>query len=103
MPYANRPSEGETQVQENSWAAVPWFDISTLPLLQAYLLMLSQDEFTALLQRYAAGQGTADDQHLLGRWLAQPAAAGQPALTEEELTQIRITMWRHIEQATKGS
>jgi len=64
--------------------------------------MLSQDEFTALLQRYAAGQSTATEQHVLNQWLAQPAASGQPELTEEELTQVRAAMWQCIEEATKA-
>jgi len=65
--------------------------------------MLSQDEFTALLQRYVAGQGTAADHHLLDQWLAQLAAPSQPDLTAEELAQVRAAMWRRVEEATKGA
>lgn len=64
--------------------------------------MLSQDEFTAMLQRYAAGQSTATEQHVLNQWLAQPAAPGQPQLPEEELMQVRTAMWQRIKEATKG-
>ncbi len=62
--------------------------------------MLSQEEFSALLQRYAAGQGTAADQHLLDQWLAQPASPNRLNLTAEELAQVRLTMWQRVAEAT---
>lgn len=63
--------------------------------------MLSQDDFTAMLQRYVAGQSTAAEQHLLNCWLTQAAEPAQPELTVEEVTQVRAAMWRRIEEATR--
>lgn len=63
--------------------------------------MLSQEEFSALLQRYAAGQDTAADQHLLDQWLAQPARTSRPDLTAEELTQVRLAIWQRVAEATR--
>jgi hypothetical protein len=63
--------------------------------------MLSQDEFTALLQRYLAGQHTVAEHHLLMQWLTQAAAPGQSELTAEELTQVRAALWRRIDEATQ--
>jgi hypothetical protein len=63
--------------------------------------MLIQDEFTALLQRYLAGQHTVAEHHLLIQWLTQTAALGQSELTAEELAQVRATLWRRIDEATQ--
>jgi hypothetical protein len=63
--------------------------------------MLSQDEFTALLQRYLAGQHTVAEHHLLVHWMAQAAKPGQSELTAEELAQVQAAMWRRIEEATQ--
>jgi hypothetical protein len=63
--------------------------------------MLSQDEFTALLQRYIAGQHTAAEHHLLVHWMTQAVESGQSELTAEELAQVRAAMWRRIEEATQ--
>jgi hypothetical protein len=63
--------------------------------------MLSQDEFTALLQRYLAGQHTIAEHRLLMHWMTQAAAPGQPELTAEALAQVQAAMWRRIEEATQ--
>jgi hypothetical protein len=63
--------------------------------------MLSQDEFTALLQRYLAGQHTVAEHHLLVQWVTQAAELGYSALTNEQLAQVRAAMWRRIEEATQ--
>lgn len=63
--------------------------------------MLSQEEFSALLQRYAAGQGTAADQHLLDQWLAQPASPSHPDLTADELALVRLAIWQRVVEATR--
>jgi hypothetical protein len=63
--------------------------------------MLSQDEFTALLQRYLAGQHTIAEHHLLRHWMTQAAAPGKSELTAEALAQVRAAMWRRIEEATQ--
>jgi hypothetical protein len=62
--------------------------------------MLNQDEFAAMLQRYAAGRSMAAEQRLVDHWLAQPAEPSQPELTQEELTQVRAAMWQRIQEAT---
>lgn len=64
--------------------------------------MLSQDDFSALLVRYVAGQSTPDEQFLVDRWLAQPVQPPHPELTAAELVQIRSAMWRRIAEATQG-
>jgi transposase-like protein len=63
--------------------------------------MLSQDEFTTLLQRYIAGQHTIAEQHMLAQWVTQAAEPGHSELTAEELAQVRAAMWRRIEEATQ--
>jgi hypothetical protein len=63
--------------------------------------MLSQDEFTALLQRYLVGQHPVAEHHLLVHWVTQAAAPGQSELTAQELAQVRVAMWRRIEEATQ--
>jgi transposase-like protein len=63
--------------------------------------MLSQDEFTALLQRYLAGQHTVAEHHLLAQWVTQAAEPGQLELSAEELAQVRAAMWQRIEEATQ--
>lgn len=70
-------------------------------LLYPHLMMLSQNEFSALLRRYVAGVGTAADQHLLDQWLAQLVTPSQPDLTAEELLQVRLAIWQRLEEATK--
>jgi hypothetical protein len=70
-----------------------------LPLLYLLSSMLSQDEFTALLQRYLAGQHTVAEHHLLAQWMIQVAEPGQSELTAEESAQVRAAMWQRIEEA----
>jgi hypothetical protein len=63
--------------------------------------MLSQDEFTALLQRYLAGQHTVAEYHLLAQWVTEVVGPSHLELSAEELAQVRAAMWQRIKEATQ--
>jgi hypothetical protein len=59
--------------------------------------MLTQPEFAALLQRYAADNCTVIERQIVDKWLAQyHESIHTTTLTATELTQTKAIMWEGL-------